>query len=269
MSRLGDAFGRARKQQRGALIVYLAAGDPSLETTAELVLDLARRGVDVIELGLPFSDSLADGPTIQAACHRSIARGTTPAKVLDLVAQLRAESEIPLVTMTGFNLVQRAGLEAFADRAAEVGVDGVLISDLPPSESGEWVSLARARGLDTIFLVAPTTPPDRARLIADLCSGFVYCVSVTGVTGAREELPPGLDEMLGGIRSTTDLPLAVGFGLSRREQVARVCEIGDGAIVGSAVVKRIAEATEADRLVAEVGEFVSELVEGTRERQAK
>jgi tryptophan synthase alpha chain len=269
MSRIQDAFARAQRESRGALVVYLTAGDPSLETTGELVLDFAERGVDVIELGLPFSDSLADGPTIQAACHRAIAAGTTPPQVLDLVADIRRQCDVPLVVMTAFNLVQRAGLAAFADRAVEVGIDGVLASDLPPSEAHEWVSLARDHGLDTIFLVAPTTPAKRARLIVELCSGFVYCVSVTGVTGARDQLPPGLGEMLARIRETTDLPLAVGFGLSTREQIAGVCEVADGAIVGSAVVKRIAEHTGEDGLVATVGEFVRELVQGAREGRAK
>jgi len=264
MSRISAALARAREENRGALVVYLTAGDPSVATTGELVCELDRRGVDVIELGLPFSDSLADGPTIQAACHRAIAGGTTPAGVLDLVAELRRSTPIPLLIMTCFNLIQHQGLQAFADRAAEAGVDGVLVSDLPPSEAQEWVVVARARGLDTIFLVAPTTPPERARLIVELCSGFVYCVSITGVTGARGALPPGLGDLIARVRSLTGLPLAVGFGVSSADQVAAVCRLADGAIVGSAVVAEIAARAGDEGLVPAVGEFVGALVQGTR-----
>jgi len=264
MSRISEAFRSARAENRGALVVYLTAGDPNLAVTRELVPALARAGADVIELGMPYSDPLADGPTIQQAGQRALAAGATVAGIFDTVRAIRQNCQVPMLMMTCFNPVLRHGLEDFAAEAAEAGLDGVLISDLPPEEAGAWTQVAWRRGLDTIFLVAPTTPPDRARLIADLTRGFVYAISRPGVTGAREDLPPGLPELIGRLRQVTDKPIAVGFGISTPEQVAAVCRIADGAVVGSALVQIIAELGGAEDLFYVAPNFVSELARATR-----
>lgn len=264
MSRISEAFDRARADNRGALVTYITAGDPNLLVTRELVPTLARAGADVIELGMPYSDPLADGPTIQEAGQRALAAGTTVAGIFDTVRQIRRRCDVAMLIMTCYNPVRQHGLEAFAAEAAAAGLDGVLISDLPPEEAGEWTDVAWAHGLDTIFLVAPTTPVDRARLIAERSRGFVYAVSRAGVTGARADLPPDLTDLLSRLREATDKPLAVGFGLSTPEQVAAVCRIADGAIVGSALVKIIAELGGAEDLFYVAPNFVGELARATR-----
>jgi tryptophan synthase alpha chain len=264
MSRLGDAFTRARAEDRGALVVYVTAGDPNLGVTRELVPLLARAGADVIELGMPYSDPVADGPTIQAAGQRALAAGATVDGILDMVRAVRARCDVPLVFMTCYNPVLQHGLEHFAAGAAAAGIDGVLISDLPPEESEDWCRIAWASGLDTIFLASPTTPPARARLIADLARGFVYAVARAGVTGAQAELPPDLPDLIRRLRGVTDKPIAVGFGISTPAQVRQVCEIADGAIVGSAVVKLIEEMGGAEDVFYTAPNFVSALAAATR-----
>ncbi len=264
MNRIHAAFAGAQDQNRGALIIYLTAGAPSLAATADIAVELAERGADLIELGLPFSDSLADGPVIQGAANQAIASGTTPDGVLECAGRIRARCDVPLVLMTAYNPVYCFQPPVFAREAAAQGVDGVLISDLPPSEAGDWAALAAENALGTVFLVAPTTPRDRVALIAELCTGFVYCVSVTGVTGAREELPPDLPEVMARVRAATDRPVAVGFGISKPEQVQAVCGLADGAIVGSAVVQRITDLSEDPALVTKIGDFVADLARGTR-----
>jgi tryptophan synthase alpha chain len=240
MSRISDRFRELRAAGRKALVVYLMAGDPDLETTGRLVERLESAGADVIELGVPFTDPLADGPVIQAANERALAAGVTLDAILDLVRRLRDRTRIPLLLMTYYNPIFRAGEAEVARRAVEAGVDGMLITDLPPEEAAEWKAAADAAGLDTIFLLAPTSTPERIRLGAGMASGFVYCVSRTGVTGAREELPKDLQALLERIRAGTDAPIAVGFGVSRPEHVRRIGEWCDGAVVGSAVVDLIA-----------------------------
>lgn len=264
MSRISQAFDQVRREGRGALVIYLTAGDPNLDVTRELVPALARAGADVIELGMPYSDPLADGPTIQQAGQRALAAGATVERIFQTVREIRRNCQVPMLIMTCFNPVLRRGLENFAAEAADAGLDGVLVSDLPPEEASPWTEAAWRHGLDTIFLVAPTTPPARARLIADLTRGFVYAISRPGVTGAREDLPADFPELIGRLRQATDKPIAVGFGISTPQQVAAICRIADGAVVGSALVEIIAELGGAEDLFYVAPNFVSELARATR-----
>jgi tryptophan synthase alpha chain len=268
MSRIGRRFAALREKGEGALVVFVTAGDPTLEWSEKVVLTVADAGADVIEVGIPFSDPLADGPTIQASTFRALQQGVTPEMVLEMVARVRTQSEVPLVTMTYFNPVWQMGVERFAQQAAQAGVDGVIMTDMPPDEAGDWHAVARAHGLDTIFLVAPTSTPQRMERVARMSSGFVYCVSRTGVTGAREHLPEEVPQMVQAMRALTDLPLCVGFGISRKDHVKAVCEVADGAVVGSAVVSLMEkEAKHGERSLLEaVHRFVRELKEATRER---
>jgi tryptophan synthase alpha chain len=260
MSRISARFADLKARGETGLVVYIMAGDPDLETTGRLILELERAGADVIELGVPFTDPLADGPSIQAANERALASGTTLDAILRLVKAIRRETQIPILLMTYYNPVFRAGQERVAQAAHEAGVDGMLITDLPPEEAGEWKSIAEDAGLDTIFLLAPTSTDERIRTAAMMASGFVYCVSRTGVTGARAELPEDLHALLDRIRAQTDQPVAVGFGVSTREHVRQIGEWCDAAVVGSAVVNRIAK--EGRNAVEPVGRFVRELKGG-------
>lgn len=264
MNRIHDAFARARAEGRGALIVYVCAGDPSLEATRDIVWAIEDAGADMVELGMPYSDPIADGPTIQAAAQRALKAGTKVAGVIECAARIRERSEIPLIIMSSVSPLFRFGLERFAQEAHEAGIDGVLLSDLPPEESDEWCDLGAGNDLGTVFLVSPATPAERVRRVAARSTGFVYAVSRAGVTGAREELPPDLPDLVRRIRAATDRPVAVGFGISTAEQVRAVCEVADGAIVGSAVVSVIAEAGEDPAPAA--ARFVKELAAGTSRR---
>ncbi|HBT47076.1 MAG TPA: tryptophan synthase subunit alpha [Peptococcaceae bacterium] len=236
-ARLTAPFAKGRK----ALIVYVCAGDPTLAETARLVPALADAGADIIELGVPFSDPVADGPVIQAAGQRAMASGTTLARVVELAAALRAKIATPLVLMSYYNPLLRYGLAEFGRRLAAAGVDGVIVPDLPWEEAGPLREALEERGLDFIPLVAPTTPEDRLRRILSGAPAFIYCVSLTGVTGAREELPPGLSSYMERLRRVTSLPLALGFGIGSADHLRRLAPLGDGFIVGSAVVQALAE----------------------------
>lgn len=260
---LPEVFSVAGQEKRAALIIYVTAGDPSLADTVDLVTAIYEAGADLVELGIPYSDPLADGPTIQAAGQRALAAGTTVAGVLECARQIRERVPVPLVIMTCFNPILQFGPEQFAERAAQAGVAGILVSDLPPEESQEWTETAAGGGLETIFLVAPTTEPERMRLACEHSTGFVYVVSRPGTTGVREELPPELDQLLTRLRAITDQPLAVGFGLSTPQQVAAVAQIADGVIVGSAVVQVIGEKGNSEELIPTVVEFVQGLAQAT------
>lgn len=259
MNPIRQTFAEAKQQGRSTLIIYITAGDPSLAATVQLVQTLADAGADIVELGIPYSDPLADGPTIQAASQRALAAGCTVQGVLDSVSEIKNVTLVPLVIMTCFNPILQFGVETFAKSCQQVGVDGVLVSDLPPVESDEWVSAAAAHDLATVFLVAPTTPQERIRQATDRTTGFVYAISRPGVTGARDELPADLRQSVQRIREVTDLPVAVGFGISTPDQVAAVSQIADGAVVGSAIVDLIAEAAHTESLHAQVRQFVAEL----------
>jgi len=227
-----------RGQRRGpALVAYVTAGDPSLKFTEKLVLRLAEAGADVVELGVPFSDPIADGPVIQRASERALKGGTTLATVLKLAARLRKKTPVPLVLFSYFNPVLQMGVERFAARAAAAGVSGVLITDLTPEEAGEFVRTLRRHQLDTVFLAAPTSSNGRLRALARLSRGFVYLIARRGVTGAPTEVGGEIKGLVKRLRRSTRLPVAVGFGIRRPEQVAALAGLADGAVVGSALVE--------------------------------
>ncbi len=235
-NRLDLTFARLKAAREGALVTFLTAGDPTLEGTPALIAALARSGADVVELGIPYSDPLADGPSIQASSQRALDRGVTPDTVLQTVRDARALTDVPLVLMTSYNLALRCGLERFARTFTEAGADGAILTDLPPEEAAPWKAAADAVGIATIFLVAPTSTPARIALIAGSAGGFVYCVSRTGVTGARAEMSSELAALIGRIRAATDKPVCVGFGVSTPAHVRQVLETADGAVIGSALV---------------------------------
>ena len=264
MSRLDTTFERLRARGERALVAYLMAGDPSLADTERLVAEAERRGADVIELGVPFSDPLGDGPVIQRAGVRALAAGTSLARVLETVARLRARVRLPLVLMTYYNPVLAFGLKAFARTAVDAGADGVIVPDLPHEEAEPLRAEAEPAGLDMIHLVAPTSTPARVRAIARLSRGFVYVVSLMGVTGERRALPPDLDAQVRTLRLVTTKAICVGYGVSTPEHVAAVGQLADGVIVGSAIVRTIEHHTGTPVLVDEVGKFIGALKDPLR-----
>ena len=238
-TRIGRLFDRLRREQRKGFIGYLTAGDPSLDQTPGLVAALERGGVDLIELGVPFSDPIADGPVIQRAAERALRGGASLRKVLEAASEIRRGSEVPLLLFTYLNPVMRYGFEALARDAAAAGIDGVLLTDVSVEEAGAYVERMRWQGLDTVFLAAPTSTERRLRLIAKYSTGFVYLVSRTGVTGERDSVAGSVAPLVAAVRRVTDLPLAVGFGISKPEHVAAVGELADAVVVGSAFVRLI------------------------------
>ncbi len=256
MSRLDETFAGLRAAGRTGLVVYVTAGDPDLARSAEVIRAVDRGGADVIELGVPFSDPLADGPVIQRATERALAAGTTLAKVLDLAASLRAEVRAPLVLFTYANPVVRMGLPAFARRAREAGIAGVLVLDLPPEEAGEARAAFAAEGLDTIFLLSPTTSVPRIRRAAELGGGFLYGISRLGVTGVRSEVADSAELLAARVRAETARPLVLGFGFSRPEHVRAVGQWADAAVVGSALVQVVADHAGNPDLGGEVERYV-------------
>ena len=264
MSRIGRRFTDLKGSGEGALICFVTAGDPDIGTTQRIVLELERAGADVVELGIPFSDPIADGPSIQAASMRALEHGVNVDAVLGLVRAIRRESELPIVLMTYYNPIMHYGVERFAKDAASAGADGVIITDLTPEESVAWKAAADGAGIDTIFLLAPTSTGPRIERVVGLASGFVYCVSRTGVTGARPQMAQGVRELVGSIRAKTDTPIAVGFGISKAEHVREVCEYADGAVVGSALVDLIAAKSGSEGLLEGIRELVSALKSGAK-----
>jgi tryptophan synthase alpha chain len=261
MNRIEERFARLKRDGQKGFIAYIGAGDPDLETTRQLGLAFDRIGVDVLELGVPFSDPLADGLVNQLAAQRGLEAGTTPPKVLNTVAAIRKESQMPIVLYIYFNLIHRRGMERFIQDAARAGVDGLLVLDLPPEESEAYEGLMRKAALCHIYLVAPTTPEDRIEMIVKRASGFVYYVSREGVTGMQQKVSDTIAQMTAKIRAHTDLPVAVGFGISKPEQARMVAASADAVVVGSAIVNQIAENGKSGRLVAKVSEFVSGLTQ--------
>ncbi len=259
-STISQVFARCREEKRAAFIPFITAGDPNLETTEELLFALARGGADIIELGVPFSDPLADGPVIQRASARGLASGTNMSKVLDLVARTRDDLDVPILLFTYFNLIHARGLETFAEQAATSGVDGVLCVDLPPEEGmNGLVPILAKHGLDTVFLLAPTSPPARIKQADQASSGFVYYVSRTGVTGTRQDLPKELVRDMKKLRKRLTLPVAVGFGISSPQQVKSLAKVADGIVVGSALVRLIEEKSGDADLIEAVEQRVREL----------
>jgi tryptophan synthase alpha chain len=258
-SRLDATFAALRARHERALVAYFTAGDPSLALTRKLVVEAARRGADVIELGIPFSDPLADGPVVQRATQRALAAGVTLPRVLELVREMRGEVSAPLVFLTYYNPILAFGLKAFCRTSVEAGIDGVIVADLPPEESGPLRSEAMAAGLDLIHLVAPTSTPERMRKIARASEGFVYMVSLTGVTGERTTLAPELTQQLRAFRAITTKPVCVGFGIGTPEQAALVGQLADGVIVGSAIVRLVEQHASSPELLGRVGDFIAGL----------
>lgn len=260
MQPIVDAFQAAASDGRAAFMPYLMAGDPDLDTTARLIVAMDRAGADLVELGIPFSDPLADGPTNQLAAERALASGTNLTGVLQMVKEVRKSSQIPILLMGYFNPFLQYGLERLCTEAAEAGADGFIIPDLQPDDAAEIRTFAEARSLATVFLIAPTSTAERLQLVGRESRGFVYAVSLTGVTGTRTELPAALADFLTRARESIKLPLAVGFGISTPEMAKGVAEIADGVIVGSAVVNSIAQAVDAGTdPVAAVGSLVAEM----------
>jgi tryptophan synthase alpha chain len=245
--------------------VYIGAGDPNLERTRELVLAFDREGIDVVELGVPFSDPLADGLVNQLAAQRGLESGTTPKKALETVAALRKQTQVPIVLYIYFNLMHRVGLHNFIKDAAAAGVDGLLTLDLPPEESENYEALMKAAGMAVIYLVAPTTPEARIELIVKRASGFIYYVSREGVTGMQEKVASNINEMTGRIRKHTNLPIAVGFGISNPDQARAVAQNAEAVVVGSAVVNQIAKHGDVPDLAARVADFVRPIVKAVKD----
>ncbi len=262
MSRIRMTFEKLRAEKKKALISYIMAGDPDLDTTEALISTIEHSGGDILELGVPFSDPLADGPTIQRASERALRSGTTLKKVMALVKRLRKEGiSIPIIVMTYYNIVFQYGLDRFSKDAVSSGMDGVIIPDLPPEEASEFILQSRSSGLDTIFLSAPTSTEDRIKVITSSATGFIYYVSMTGITGAKIKNVLAIRGKISEIRRHTDLPIAVGFGISREDEAKKIARWAEGVIIGSALVKIIEANKGKRRLLPRVAGFVKSMKE--------
>lgn len=264
MNRITERFAQLKKNSQKGFVVYIGAGDPDLKATHDLALAFDKAGVDVLELGVPFSDPLADGLVNQLAAQRGLASGTTPAKVLETVAAIREQSQIPIVFYIYFNLLHRYGVKKFIQDAAKAGVDGLLVLDLPPEESENYEALMAEAGMCNIYLIAPTTPDDRIELIVKRGRGFIYYVSREGVTGMQQKISDTISSMTAKIRAHTDLPIAVGFGISNPDQAKTVASYAEAIVVGSAIVNQIAEHGKSPELVNRTTEFVKSLVDAVK-----
>jgi tryptophan synthase alpha chain len=268
-NRIVKAFADLQAEGKKTLLPFITAGYPDLVTTAELLAEIERQGARVCELGIPFSDPVADGPTIQASYTAALEQGVTLAGVLDIVKQYReVGGKLGLLTMLSYSIVHRHGPEAFCAMAAEAGIDGLIVPDLPLEEAERFAEIATAAGLCNVLLIAPTTPEDRKRDIARHCTGFVYYISVAGITGERKALPPETIESVRQLKGELDTPICVGFGISSGEMVKEVCSAADGAIVGSAIIHQITDAINKglprEELVDAVGSFVGKLIKPVR-----
>jgi tryptophan synthase alpha chain len=265
MSRLQSTFARARAEHRAAFVAYVCAGDPDFDTSVEVCRALLANGVDILELGVPFSDPLADGLTNQLAAQRALESGMTAARVFELVRRVRTFSDAPIVFYTYYNLVFANGVDAYVRAAKDAGVDGILTLDLPPEEAGEMKAACQRHGVDTVFIIAPTTPDERIATVAGATTGFIYYVSREGVTGVRDQVAGNIPEAVARIRSRTTLPMVVGFGIGTRAQVAQVAAQADGVVVGSALVNCIRDnLTDRAGIPAVIGARAADLALGTR-----
>jgi tryptophan synthase alpha chain len=260
MTRIDAKLNELRSKNRKAFIPYITAGDPALEATEQLILELERNGADIIELGVPFSDPMADGPVIQRASERALAKGVSVSDCLEVVRQVRKLSDVPIVLFSYLNPLLSLGLDRLGEALQSAGVDGVLATDLVPEEAGEFRSAMQSAGVDLIFLVAPTSTDERIKLVCEASSGFVYAVSRTGVTGVRQSLSEAAANLVQRVKRFTDLPVAVGFGVSTPEQVAEVWQHADAAVVGSRIVAEIQSNAGDPALVEKVGALTSWLV---------
>jgi tryptophan synthase alpha chain len=268
-SKLDRTFAQLRQRGEKALITYVMAGDPSLQETEQLVVELEQAGADIIELGVPFSDPIADGPVIQQAAERALRSGTSLRTILTMVARLRARTQVPIVLMAYYNSIHAFGPERFCQEAAQAGIDGLIMPDMPPDEAGPLKGPAAAAGLPLIFLLAPTSTPERRTFVARQSQGFVYYVSLTGITGAKLLNLADVGKNVERIKKVTRVPVAVGFGVATPEDAAKVAAIADGVIVGSAIVKQIAAHQQKPEMVKHVAEFVRSLKTAMRAAQPK
>ncbi|MZH02872.1 MAG: tryptophan synthase subunit alpha [Nitrospinae bacterium] len=255
MSRIDDRFKSLNGNK--ALVAFFTAGDPDLSSSKDIFSVIEKGGADIIEIGVPFSDPLADGPVIQASAHRSLQNGTSLKKIIQLVKEIRSQSQLPIVLMSSFNPIYAYGQEKFVDDAVNAGVDGVILPDLPPEEAEEFLEFANAKNLDTIFLLAPTSTPERIQMIGEVSKGFIYYVSLTGTTGTKEALSKNLEEKVSAIKSQVRLPVLVGFGVSGPEQAKEAAQYSDGVIIGSAIVKLIESHPDPVERDKSIAEFIS------------
>lgn len=269
MSSIDRLFADLRKSGRKALMPFVTAGDPDLDFTAAVLRRLAASGASLCELGIPYSDPIADGPVIQASYTRALDRGLKLDDVFRTLAGVTREVAAPIVTMVSYSIVFRRGLEEYASEAKAAGAAGLIVPDLPVEEAGPLAQVCRRQDLSLIQLITPTTPKDRAKRIADRTTGFIYYVSVTGITGERTELPPAILENVAWLRGQTELPICVGFGISRPEHVRMLAPVADGLIVGSAIVRRVAEAASRPRqqVLDEIGQYVAGLMAALEDRE--
>lgn len=269
MSAIDQLFQRLRAQKRKALMPFITAGDPDLEFTAALVRELASRGCDMCELGIPYSDPIADGPVVQASFTRALDHHLKISEIFQAVRETLTPLPFPMVTMVSYAIVYRHGPEQYVAHAREAGFSGAIVPDLPVEEAGPLAAICRREDFSLIQLVTPTTPRDRALRIAESSTGFLYYVSVTGITGERQELPAELTDKVAQLRADTPLPVCIGFGISQREHVLKLAPVADGLIVGSAIVRRVAQASQRprDEVLQDVGQYVSGLVAALRDAE--
>lgn len=265
MNRIDSTFRELRRERRAALIAFLEAGDPDLPTTRRLMSAAVDNGADLLEIGVPFSDPIADGPTLQGSIEVALQAGTSLPRVLEMIADFRTESSVPVILYGYYNPIFRYGAARFAEDARQAGVDGMLVVDLPPEEVGELYPDIRRQGLHFIFLLTPTSGPDRVKKVLQRASGFVYYVSLTGVTGSKAISVDAVREAVAGLRTHTKLPIGVGFGISTPEEAAAVSEFADAAVVGSAIMRVVAQARgDENRVVADVAGFIKAMKAGMR-----
>ncbi len=257
MSRIDDRFKSLNGKK--ALVAFFTAGDPDLSASKDIFSVIEKAGADIIELGVPFSDPLADGPVIQASAHRSLQNGTTLGKIIELVKDIRSQSQLPIVLMSSFNPVFVYGQAKFVEDAVNAGADGVILPDLPPEEAGKFLGFANAKSLDTIFLLAPTSTPDRIQMVGEASKGFIYYVSLTGTTGTKEALAKNLEEKVSAIKNEVKLPVLIGFGISGPEQAKEAGQCSDGVIIGSAIVKLIESHSDPVERDKKITEFISSI----------
>ena len=260
MSRIAEAFATLKSQNRKAFIPFITAGDPDLETTRKLIVELARVGSTLIELGIPFTDPMADGPVIQRASERALQNTFPLEDVLQIVSEARQEIDVPIILFSYFNPLLQFGVEKLAREARSAGIDGVLVTDLVPEEAEEFATVLKRNDLDMIFLIAPTSTDERLKMVAERASGFIYAVSRAGITGAREAMSAEAEKLVNRMRKFSDLPIAVGFGISKPEHVTDVWRYADAAVVGSAIVAKLEHVESSSAAVQVIGEFVRQLI---------
>ncbi len=267
MSAIDTLFSNLKRHNRKAFMPFLTAGDPDLSFTSRVIRELVGRGSDMCELGIPYSDPIADGPVIQASYSRALGKGVTVAKIMDMAAALTPTIEAPLVTMVSYAIIHRRGPEEYVRLASESGIAGAIVPDLPADEASGFAEICKRFDFSLIQLIAPTTPRDRALNIAERTTGFIYYVSVAGITGERTALPTSIADNVAWLRTETPLPVCIGFGISRPEHVRALAPVADGLIVGSAIVRRMAEVgtKTKEEVVTEIGDYVSELLEAMPE----